>query len=209
MELYVMRHGTTDWNLERRMQGSHNIQLNDEGRALARVTAEALKDLKIDYIYSSPLDRAYETATIIRGDRDIEIVKDDRLKEFCFGEYEGKAPEERPEKVKLFFKDPPAYEPPADGESFDSIIKRTGDFIESVIVPLSEKHPDGRVLVSGHGAMNKALALNLLHRDLKDFWAGEWQKNCCISIYEINGHDFKLKKDCIIFYEEDESKKFV
>ena len=112
MELYVMRHGTTDWNLERRMQGSHNIQLNDEGRALARVTAEALKDLRIYYIYSSTLDRAYETATIIRGDRDIEIVKDDRLKEFCFGEYEGKAPEERPEKVKLFFNDPPAYEPP-------------------------------------------------------------------------------------------------
>jgi probable phosphoglycerate mutase len=205
MEVYVMRHGTTDWNLERRMQGSHNIQLNDEGRALARVTSEALKDIRFDHIFSSPLDRAYETATIIRGERNLDIIKDDRLKEVCFGVYEGKAPSERPEECKLFFKDPPAYVPPEGAESYEELLKRTGDFIDTVLVPLSIKEPNARVLVSGHGAMNKALQLHFCHKELKDFWSGEWQKNCCISIYDVDGFQFKMLEDSKIFYEEEEA----
>ena len=90
MKLYIVRHGETDWNNEKKLQGRSDVPLNDYGRELAYITAEALKDVSYDAIYSSPLIRAYETATILKGDRDIDIIKDERLREMCFGEYEGK-----------------------------------------------------------------------------------------------------------------------
>ena len=89
MELYIVRHGKTEWNGKGRIQGWSDIELTDEGRAAARKTAEALKDLHIDAIYASPLKRAYETACILRGKREMPVIKDERIKEVGFGVLEG------------------------------------------------------------------------------------------------------------------------
>ena len=62
MELYIIRHGETKWNSEKRLQGRSDIELNEYGIELARITSEALKDVKFDRIYSSPLKRYYEAA---------------------------------------------------------------------------------------------------------------------------------------------------
>lgn len=91
MEIYILRHGQTVWNKSRLLQGSRDIELCEEGRAVARERCDQLKEVDFDVIYSSPLKRAYETACIIRGDRDIPIIKDDRLREINFGENEGKS----------------------------------------------------------------------------------------------------------------------
>ena len=66
MKLYIIRHGETDWNKEKRLQGQSDTQLNEYGIELARITGEALKDVHFDYIFSSPLKRAYKTAELIR-----------------------------------------------------------------------------------------------------------------------------------------------
>ncbi len=84
MKLYIIRHGETDWNKEKRLQGQSDTQLNEYGIELARITGEALKYVHFDYIFSSPLKRAYKTAELIRMDRPVKIVTDDRLKEICF-----------------------------------------------------------------------------------------------------------------------------
>lgn len=89
MKLYIIRHGETDWNKEKRLQGQSDTQLNEYGIELARITGEALKDVHFDYIFSSPLKRAYKTAELIRMDRPVKIITDDRLKEICFGVNEG------------------------------------------------------------------------------------------------------------------------
>ena len=81
MEIYILRHGQTVWNKSRLLQGSRDIELCEDGRSVARERRDQLKDVDFDVIYSSPLKRAYETACIIRGDRDIPIIKDDRLRE--------------------------------------------------------------------------------------------------------------------------------
>ena len=206
MKVYVMRHGTTDWNEARRLQGNSNTSLNQKGIAITKRASEAMKDIPFTHIYSSPLGRAYETAEIIRRDRDIPIVKDDRLTEVGFGIDEGVTIEERTPGCKVFFEDPPSYVPAEGAESFESLIARTGDFIKNVIVPLSLKEPDATVFISGHGAMNKALALNFLKRDLKDFWAGAWQTNCSTAIYSVNGEDIKLLKDGVRFAESGAGK---
>ena len=204
MKLYIMRHGTTDWNEARRIQGNSNTSLNEAGRKIARESSEGMKDIPFDHIYSSPLDRAYETAVIVRRDRDIPIVKDDRLKEVCFGIDEGTCPGERTPGCVLFFKDPPNYVPAKGAESFGELIGRTKSFLDEIIRPLSIKEPDATVFISGHGALNKALALNLLGRDLKDYWAGAWQFNCSVAIYEVTGDNAVLLEDGVSYANTDE-----
>ncbi|MCQ2519691.1 MAG: histidine phosphatase family protein [Lachnospiraceae bacterium] len=195
MKLYVLRHGTTDWNEAKRLQGNSDTELNEKGRLLAKQTAKALEDVPFSHIYSSPLSRAVETAEIVRGHRNVQIVSDRRLIEVCFGIDEGVTVEKRTPGCRLFFDDPDNYIPGEGAESIESLVARTGEFIKEVLVPLSVKEPDATVLISGHGAMNKGLMANFLKREKKNFWDGAWQKNCSISIYEIQGEEFTLLED--------------
>ena len=206
MELYIIRHGETDWNKEKRLQGRSDTELNEYGIELAEITAEALKDVKFDRIYSSPLKRAYKTAQIIKMDRNVEIQTDDRLIEICFGDIEGIPMSERPPEFANFFEAPEKYVPANGGESYESLVERAKDFIYNEIVPLSNSCE--RVLIVAHGALNKALMLNLNHQEIKDIWNGIFQRNCCVNIYEIDGTDFTLIQNGIIFYEEQEGKRY-
>lgn len=201
MKLYVIRHGETEWNVQKRLQGRSDVELNERGRALARVTAKALRDVAFDEIYSSPLKRAYETAEIIRGDRNIPVIADERLLEIGFGKCEGRPADTLPAAFENFFAAPDKYEPAEGGESFKEVIARAGDFVEKVIVPKSRELDC--MLVAGHGALNNALAFNLLHRELKDYWAGVFPRNCSVSIYDIQGHSYSLVEYGKIFYDED------
>ena len=159
MEIYIVRHGETTWNKGKRLQGSKDIELNDYGRELAIKTGEGLKDTKIDLIYSSPLKRAYETATLIRGNRNIEILTDDRIKEISFGHFEGENFSEliKDENLtfKYFFKKPELYVASDDAETFEHLIERAGDFMKDKIEPLEDKCE--RVMIVAHGAINKAI----------------------------------------------------
>ena len=90
MKLYLVRHGETDWNKVKKIQGQVDIPLNQFGKHLAEETAEGLHDIPFDLCISSPLSRAYETARIILEGRDVPIITDARIGEMAFGEYEGK-----------------------------------------------------------------------------------------------------------------------
>lgn len=206
MELYIIRHGETDWNIEKRLQGRSDTELNAYGIELAQITAEALKDIKFDRIYSSPLKRAYKTAQIIRGDRDLPIITDERIIEISFGEYEGIAVSERPPEFQNFFDDPDNYVPAKGGETYEELVARAADFIEDIVVPASKEIE--RMLIVAHGALNKALMVNLNHQEIKDMWTGIFQRNCCVNIYEINGHDYKLIQNGKIYYQELEGKRY-
>ena len=85
MKIYLMRHGETKWNKRSKLQGQVDIPLAPKGIEQAEMTSEGMKDIPFDYIFSSPLKRAYKTAQVVRRDRPIEIVRDDRLKEMSFG----------------------------------------------------------------------------------------------------------------------------
>lgn len=89
MLLYIVRHGETDWNKAGKVQGRTDIPLNERGRYLAEATAEGMKDVRIDFCYTSPLIRAKETAQIILGEREIPLVEEKRIEEICFGKCEG------------------------------------------------------------------------------------------------------------------------
>lgn len=130
MELYIVRHGETLWNREKRLQGREDIELSENGRKVARLTGEALMDTRIDKIFSSPLKRAYETACLIRNGRDIDIETDDRLRELSFGHFEGQNFSELIKDESLtfryFFKQPELYVPADDAETLPHLIARAG-----------------------------------------------------------------------------------
>ena len=88
--LYVIRHGQTDWNLEKRTQGSIETELNDNGINQALDVKNKLLDTKIDVILCSPRKRCKATAEIINKDRNITIIEVESLRERGFGEFEGK-----------------------------------------------------------------------------------------------------------------------
>ena len=83
MELYIVRHGTTDWNAEKKFQGAQDIELNENGRKLAAELGRRLDEAgtNFDCIYSSPLIRAYETACLIRGHKTYPIIRNQMLTE--------------------------------------------------------------------------------------------------------------------------------
>ena len=90
MKILVTRHGQTDWNVEKRIQGRTDIELNKKGIEQAYKTKENLKNEKIDLIICSPLKRAKQTADIVNIDRNIPIIYDKRLLEICYDENEGR-----------------------------------------------------------------------------------------------------------------------
>src|SRR4051794_22337782 len=91
----LIRHGVTDWNRERRIQGHTNIPLNADGRKQAELLANRMVDEEWDVIYASDLGRAQETAACIGHVKQLEVQTDPRLREMYCGEIEGTTQEER------------------------------------------------------------------------------------------------------------------
>ena len=89
--LYVVRHGQTDWNVARKIQGKTDIPLNENGLEQANVVKEMLKDINFTNVFSSPLSRAKITAEII-CDSKVSVFTDERISERCMGKYEGMEP---------------------------------------------------------------------------------------------------------------------
>lgn len=203
MELYIIRHGQTVWNRERKLQGSTDIELTEEGKRLARVTGENLCGLTFDQVFASPLKRAKLTAELIHMGKEVKIETDERLREVSFGEFEGLNVDEMLNNEECgfyhFFDRPELYQPAEHGEKLEDVILRGKDFLEEKILPLEGKAQ--RVMIVAHGAMNKALLAAMLHREIKDFWQGNLQKNLGASIVQLKEGKFTLIKDGIVFYE--------
>ena len=177
--LYIIRHGMTDWNRIKRIQGGTDIPLNDEGRRMASDAAQRYHDVHFDICFCSPLIRARQTAQIFLDGRDVPVEYDDRLKELAFGEYEGLEypllPDDHP--VCAAFRDPVGYIPGKGGESIAELIARTRDFLEERAYPLIEQGKD--VLIVGHGAMNSAITVNVRKLPPEKLWE-EGIENCVL-----------------------------
>lgn len=201
MKLYIIRHGETDWNKTFRLQGQSDIPLNEYGRELARITSDALKDITFDVIYSSPLSRALETAQIMRRDRLVDIVTDDRLVEISFGVDEGRNKDELGEHFSNFFFAPDQFIPSEGGETYEAVCARAADFFRERIEPLRESKKT--VLIVAHGTMNKALMLHMKNIAIRDIWKGEFQKNCCVNCYELTKDTVTVIEEARVYYDSE------
>ncbi len=175
--LYIIRHGQTDWNLRRKLQGQTDIPLNEEGRREAKLERERIADLPLDICFSSPLVRARQTAEILLEGRNIPILFDDRLKEMNFGLYEGLENSfDIPDcPINVFFHHPEQYDVQLDdtsrkgAETMAALFDRTGSFLQEVIAPRLEKGEN--ILIVGHGAMNSSIFCQVKKLPLEKFWS--------------------------------------
>lgn len=190
MELYLIRHGTTDWNKERRFQGRVDRELNKEGRELAIKLGNRIDSIPFDLIFSSPLIRAYETACLIRGRRNIQIIRDESIQELSFGKMEGVPYTEwikTDHPRKYFFTDPAKYLPPEGGETFQEACQRTKLFIQEKIEPLYQTNPDGRYMIVSHGALLASMMCYLENHGIESFWGKGLKGNCEETVYSFDG----------------------
>lgn len=172
---YFIRHGETQWNKARLFQGATDVPLNDTGRSQALEAGKRVKAKGITFkkVYTSPLDRAIETAELVTGMPRSELVVDERIKEMFFGELEGTDYDEVKAREKELFEDPQNYvncEPKKGVETYDSIVGRAGDFISFLKSKEKEFGPDDNILIQTHGACMRALLINLRSCSLSDFW---------------------------------------
>ena len=206
MNVYLLRHGETAANKEGRIQGRIDIPLNDYGIELAEVTRDGIQKegIRFDKIYSSPLIRAVQTATIVRGDREPhQIILDDRIMEMAFGKGESlfiKDIKEKPEHANLknCFSAPSKYIAKDGAESYEEILARAKDFLENEIKPLEGTCEN--VLVVCHGAMIRALLLNVNGWDIDRYWEIH-QPNCCMNLLTLQEGQFEIAYKEKIYYE--------
>lgn len=201
MEIYLFRHGETDWNKERRLQGHSDIPLNGFGRELAVETAGSLAGLTFDRAFSSPLKRAFETAQILLAGRNVPLETDERLMEMGFGDCEGGAfdlPKADPEHpLHDFFCRPQLFSPRGGAESFQEAQARGQAFLRERILPLEGSC--GRVLIVAHGALNRCLLSAIGNIPLEKFWE-IGLPNCAASILSLEGGRLRILEMGKVYY---------
>lgn len=161
--LILLRHGQTEYNATRRMQGHLDTQLSDLGFAQAESAADFLSTLNISRIISSDLNRAYDTARVVGGRLGVEVKKDPRLRETHLGEWQARSHNEvdtmYPGKRAIWRHDP-TWAPPG-GESRIDVATRARVVVEELMQEFSG-WDDGTVLLVAHGGTISALTSNLL-----------------------------------------------
>lgn len=203
MKLYLVRHGITDWNVRKKIQGQVDIPLNEQGKLLAKKTAEGLSDVSFDLCISSPLCRAKETARIILRNQQALILDEPRIMEMAFGDYEGKCCSkegwELPEEFHRFFDDPEGYQPPNGGESFADVKKRTGEFLQKLYQ--KEAYQALTILITTHGAALAGLLNNIKGEPLSRYWGEGVHRNCAVTVVEVTDGVPKILSENVVYYQ--------
>lgn len=201
MLIYLMRHGETDWNKARRLQGQSDIPLNEFGVELAVKTAEGLKEVPFDAAFSSPLNRALVTARTVIGGRNVAVETDERLKEIDFGPSEGEcfdpAKQNPNHPLHNFFCNPGSYAPTDGAESFEKARKRAEEFLRDKILPLEGKCEN--VLLVAHGAFNRCILNSIAGIPDSDFWQIDLP-NCSVSVLSLEKGEFRILEKSRVYY---------
>lgn len=147
MRVLLIRHGQTDWNKTKILQGTKDIPLNEDGLAQAEIAYNALLNEDIDVVYCSPLTRTRQTAEVVLSGRNIPIIYDDRIVERRFGVAEGRSTSEIDFDSTWIPGQPPMYE---GMETFEMLLERISGFFDDIY----EKNKDKTVLVVTHGGVS-------------------------------------------------------
>ncbi len=197
LNLFLVRHGQTKWNVEKRLQGFLDSDLTELGVFQAEKLGERLSEVEFSKIYVSPRGRTLKTAKLVAGNKENELLTDDRLQEMNFGSLEGREFEtiEHKYKVELdnMHVDPVIYNPVSyGGETFDSLLSRSEDFLNDIT-----KKDKGNVLVVAHGMSLMAIIAVINKIKLEDYWNKGLKPNVSLTLYEYNGDSFDEK----LFYD--------
>ena len=196
-KIYFTRHGETVWNRQFRFQGHKDSELTDKGVLAAELLADRIEEIELDYIISSPLMRAYSTAEILKGKKDVEIIRHNGLKEINLGVFEGMSYEdikkEHPKLLDLIESDPINNRYP-NGENLREFYNRVVDAFKEII----ENYRNKTTLIVAHGGTIKCIEAYIRKFKLNSDWIGNVVKNCSLSYIEVDEHN-EIKE---IFYND-------
>ena len=195
--IYIVRHGQTQKNKQKTLQGRSDIPLNETGRQQAEEAGRFLRELgvKPHRIYSSPLIRAVETAELIRASFDdapadrssLDIVTDERLIEMDYGPYEGMDLTDPSPEVMAFFMDFAGTPAPEGMEQLSSVVARAGRFLEEII---SEAR-NGDIIISTHAIAMKGLLEYMTPGSEGSYWS-TYVGNCEIYAADVTERGFDI-----------------
>lgn len=184
--IYMIRHGKTELNKANVLQGRSNYPLNAEGIRQAEAAAKMLESIRFDYVYSSPLLRAVQTAEIVAPDQ--EILLDDRLIEMDYGQYEGTDLRNIPDELRIFFSDFVRNPAPDGMEQLSDVVRRTGAFLEEL------RNVNGNILISTHAIAMKGLLENLTPDSQGSYWS-KFIGNCAVYAADNQGGAIGIPRD--------------
>lgn len=152
MKIYLIRHGQTDWNIQGKIQGSHDIPLNETGERQAEQLSVGMDKRPVKKIFSSTLERAVGTARKIGERQNVDIYLMQGLIEVEFGDWEGMTWDEIKEKYPAEYErwelNPVDVAPPG-GETQVDVLKRVAKTMNT-IMDMTDKHED--IAIVTHGA---------------------------------------------------------
>ena len=167
---YLIRHGETEWNRSRKIQGHSDVPLSEHGRRQMRMLGTRLAECTFSSVYSSDLSRAVESAGMIVEGR-VSIETDSDLREFSYGEWEGLTLEEVEVQFSKVFAQRMAsgnsgFAAPG-GEDSAQVLDRVRRFCARTV----KRHDDDEdILIVAHGGTLRALLLCLLDLPTDHFW---------------------------------------
>ena len=176
-KIWFVRHAQSEYNKKHLFTSWHDPDLTEKGVYAARELKNDLSSVDFDYVFSSPLKRAAETASLIVDSR-YEIKYDDRLKERSYGDWSGLNKSEIKEQVgeELFLSARRGWSTkPPNGESLEDVSSRVSSFIETL--PLS-----GNLLVVSHGNTIRAISVLLGINKKEDISSYEIRTGCFLLV---------------------------
>ena len=188
--LYIVRHGTTDWNQLGRIQGHMDIPLNDAGRAQARLASSRLAPWGATALYSSDLLRAYETAQIIGQSIGLSVVRKPGLREINFGVWQRlSSPQirERDPEVYAARRANPYDIAPAGAETWRQFYDRAVQAIQEILATTEAQ----RLIVVTHSGICTVVGLRALGFDCTGKRTFE-SHNCGIHTIAVHGATWRV-----------------
>lgn len=185
MQLHLFRHGQTDWNAARRVQGQSESQLSTLGIEQAQSLGARVRDLPFDRIFCSSSLRTRQTAAHVFGAARNDVQYLDSLREINLGPWEGKLyadlEVEQATAFRHFWEEPHLFQ--VEGaETFLQLQQRALTAVNGIVNEVKQ----GQVAIVSHGALIKSLMCYFEQRPLSELWAPPLMHNCAHSIIEVN-----------------------
>lgn len=194
--LYIVRHGETEWNVKNIIQGQSNSNLTEKGIEQAKKTGDELKDINFDAIFSSDSTRAHNTAEIIKLERELIIETSHLLRERNFGKFEGKHGDEFMEAFREKLKE---KETLSDKEGWNFTVAddiETDEMIVSrFIIKLREiavAYPNKTVLVVSHGGPIRMFLAKIGYAKREELVGGSFKNAGFVNVLS-DGVDFIIQ----------------
>lgn len=184
LHLYFVRHGETEWNAQKRIQGRLDSDLTEDGVRHAKQLGEKLSMIDFEAVISSPSNRTRKTAQLIMGNRNLPFKTDERLMEIHLGAWQGLTTEEiqakDSERYECYYHHPDLFTN-EQGENFHDVKAR----LETVLRSLEETYTSGNLLIVTHGVVIKTLQMICKQNPIEKIWDEPFIDGTSLSIVKV------------------------